>query len=142
MKFLLSERYRLELHWKKVIRAEDGIMKLEGAYFSGPALAQADKINNNDTIRLDFCSQLIVLVKNVYVADLKWGEVVYRKDGSILLKDARIEYDTSIKGIPNLEKKDHLVIDTSGHENEKHMYNLLYPTYVVDRDSKLYDYRR
>jgi hypothetical protein len=142
MKFLLSERYRLELHWKKALRPKAGKMHLTGAYFQGPALQQADKINNNDSIRLDFCSQLIVLVKNVYVADLKWGEVVYNKNETITLKNARIEYDPSIKGIPNLETKDYLVIDTSGHENEKHLFNLLYPTYVIGKDNEFYNYRR
>jgi len=142
MKFLLSERYRLELHWTKVLRPKTGIMHLTDAYFSGPALTQADKINEDDSIRLDFCSQLIVMVKSVYVGDLKWGGVVYNKNGTITLKNARIEYDPDIKGIPNLETKDSLVIDTSGHENDKHLYNLLYPAYVIDRDSELYDYRR
>ena len=66
----------------------------------------------------------------------------YTKKGNILLKSAMIEYDPDIKGIPNLRDKDYLVIDTSGHENEKHAFNLLYPTYVVDRDSELYNYRR
>jgi hypothetical protein len=142
MKFWLSERFRLELHWSKVLRPKAGEMHLVDAFFSGPALKQADKINSNDTIRLDFCSQLVVLIKSVYVADLYWGEVVYNKDETIGLKNARIEYDPKIKGIPNLETKDHLVIDTSGHENNKHLYNLLYPAYVVDKASELYNYRR
>jgi len=142
MKFLLSERFRLELHWDRVLRPKPGEMHLSGAYFSGPALKEADEINSNDTIRLDFCSQLVILIKSVYVADLYWGEVSYDKNGVVDLKDARIEYDPDIKGIPNLEDKDHLVVDTSGHENEKHLCNLLYPTYVVDRDSELYNYRR
>jgi hypothetical protein len=142
MRFLLSERFRLEVHWDKVLRPKDGEMHLVGARFEGPALDQADKINDNDTIRLDFCSQLITLVKSIYVADLYWGEVSYDKDKIVGLKDARIEYDPDIRGIPNLNNKDHLIIDTSGHENEKHLYNLLYPTYVVDGDSELYDYRR
>ena len=139
---MLGERFKLELHWKKVLRPKAGEMHLVDAYFSGPALAQADKINNNDTIRLDFCSQLVVLVKSVYVGDLKWGEVVYNKNKTVTLKNARIEYDPELKGIPNLETKDYLVINTAGHENEKHLYNLLYPTYVIDRDSELYNYRR
>jgi len=139
---LLGERYKLELHWKKVLRPKAGEMHLVDAYLSGPALAQADKINDNDTIRLDFCSQLVVLVKSVYIGDLKWGEVIYNKNKTITLKNARIEYDPELKGIPNLENKDYLVIDTAGHENEKHLFNLLYPTYVIDRDSELYDYRR
>ena len=139
---LLGEVYRLELHWKKVLRPKAGEMHLVGAYFSGPALAQADKINDNDTIRLDFCSQLVVLVKCVYIGDLRWGEVVYNKNRTITLKNARVEYDPELKGIPNLAAKDYLVIDTSGHENNKHLYNLLYPAYVIDRDSEIYDYRR
>jgi hypothetical protein len=118
------------------------MMRLIGAYFSGPVLAQADRINNNDSIRLDFCSQFVILVRNVYVADLKWGEVVYNKNNTITLKDAIIVYDPDLEGIPNLEKKDYLVIDTSGHENQKHLYNFLYPTYVVNKNSELYDYRR
>jgi len=141
MQFLLSERYRLELHWKKVLRPKAGEMHLVDAYFSGPALAQAEQINSNDTIRLDFCSQLITLVKSVYVADLFWGEVKYNKTQTVILKNALIKYDPALKGIPNLENKDYLVIDTSGHENEKHLYNLLYPTYVVNADSELYNYR-
>jgi len=139
---LLGERYKLELHWKKVLRPKVGEMHLVDAYFSGPVLAQTDKINDNDTIRLDFCSQLIFLVKSVYVGDLKWGEVIYNKNETITLKGARIEYDPELRGIPNLENKDYLVIDTAGHENEKHLFNLLYPTYVIGKDSQLYDYRR
>lgn len=142
MTFSLSERYRLELRWKKVLRPKAGVMHLVDAYFCGPALAQADKINDNDTIRLDFCSQLVILVKSVYVGDLRWGEVSYNKDEVIDLKNARIEYDPNIKGIPNLKDKDYLVIDTSGHENEKHLYNMLYPSYVISKDSELYNYRR
>lgn len=142
MKFSLGERYRLELHWSKVLRPKAGLIYLQDAYFSGPALAQAQKINNNDTIKLDFCQQMIVLVKNVYVVDLYWGEVVYNKDKTITLKNARIEYDPEIKGIPNLEEKDYLVIDTENHQVEKHAFNLLYSAYAVNKDGSLYDYRR
>jgi hypothetical protein len=141
-KFLLSEKYRLELRWKSVLRPKDGVMNLIDAYFSGPALAQAEKINNDDHIQIDFCSQFVVLVKNVYVATLFWGEVVYNQDGTIGLRNARIEYDSKVKGIPNLKNQDYLVIDTKDHENEKHMFNLFYPAYVVNQDDELYNYRR
>lgn len=140
--FMLSERYRLELHWSKVLRPKAGVMYLNDAYLDGPALAQAAKINPNDQIRLDFCPQMVILVRNVYVADLKWGEVVYNKNGTVTLKSARLEYDPKIKGIPNLESKDYLVIDTANHEESKHAYHLLYPAYVVNSDSELYNYRR
>lgn len=142
MKFLFSERYRLELHWSKVLRPEAGIMWLTGAYFSGPVLANAEKINDKDSIKLDFCSQLVILVKNVYVATLSWDKVAYNNNGTVSLKGAKLTYDPELKGIPNLANDDYLIIDTKNHENEKHLYNLLYPTYVLDRDSELYNYRR
>ncbi len=66
-KFLISERYRLEVHWKKVIYEREGVCNLKGAYFSGPALSDAEEVQSNDEILLDFYSQYIVLVKNVYV---------------------------------------------------------------------------
>jgi len=140
--FLLSERYKLEISWKKVLRPKAGVMHLVDAYFSGPALDQADEINGNDSIQLDFVSQLITLVKSVYIAKLSWGEVIYNKDKTISLKNAIISYDPKIKGIPNLENKDYLVIDTKDHENEKHIYNMYYPAYVVNKDSGFYNYRR
>jgi hypothetical protein len=141
MKFLLSEKYRLELHWTKIERPKPGIMTFEGVYFSGPALFQAEKINNNDSITLDFCLQYTILIKGVYVASFHWNEVVYNSDKTISLSNARLIFDPDLKGIPSLKDNDYLVIDTSGHENTKHMYNLLYPSYVVDGDSNLYNFR-
>jgi hypothetical protein len=142
MNFMLSERFRLEIHWNKTTRPEPGLILFEDTYFSGPALAQAEKINNNDNIPLDFCSQYTILIKGVYVAKFHWGEVKYNDNKTISLTNARLEFSPSIKGIPNLSDRDYLVIDTSGHENEKHLYNVLYPTYVVNEDSQLYDFRR
>ena len=82
--FNLSEKYKLELHWEGVSRPEPGVMLFKKAYFSGPVLAQAIKLNDGDKITLDFCSQHFVLINNVYVADLSWGKAIY-KDKFILL---------------------------------------------------------
>jgi hypothetical protein len=142
MGFLLAERYKLEIRWSKVLRPKAGIMIFEDAKFSGPALKMADPIKSDDSINLDFCSQYAIITKGVYTGRFYWKEAIYNKDGTISLKDARLEYDPSLKGIPNLEDKDHLVIDTRNHENEKHYFNMLYNTYVVNADSELYDFRR
>lgn len=140
-KFLLSERFRLELHWKKCIHSKAGEMHFVGAYFSGPVLKQAAKLQPNDHITLDFCHQTMIIVHNVYTATFAWDGVEY-KDDKIFLKAAILMYDEDLKNIPKLNDSDYLVIDTKNHENEKHVYNTLYPTYVVSRDSDLYDYRR
>jgi len=139
-KFRISERYRLELHWSKIERPEDGIMVLKGAYFSGPVLSQALELNDNDSIRLDFCTQYSILVSNYYVADLSWGKVEY--SGKIIrLADAIIKYSLQLDKADNIRDCDYLVMDTANHELNVHALNMLYTTYIIN-DADLIDYRR
>jgi hypothetical protein len=142
VKFDLSARYKLELHWKKTAYDKDGICKFTGAYFSGPALADAEKLNENDHIMLDFFSQYLYLVKGVYVAKFSWGPVSYNKDGSISLKKAVMTHDSELNRVPKLKGTDYLVIDTNGHDTERHPFNPVYKTYVVNEDTSLYKFGR
>ncbi len=137
-KFILSERFRLELKWKKAIYEMPGVCKLENAYFCGPALVEALQLNNNDNILLDFYGQYLILVKNVYVAKLSWGEVIYNSNNTITLKDAMITHDTELNKVPKLRNNDYLVIDTQDHVVEKHAFNMVYKTYVVNETTNLY----
>jgi hypothetical protein len=139
-KFIFSDRYRLELHWKSTAYERDGVCKLSGVSFSGPALVEADKINSNDNIMLDFFHQYIILVENVYVAKLSWGEVIYNKNGTISLKKAFIIHSTELNKVPKLSDTDFLILDTSNHESETHQFNPLYKTYVVNTDTQLYKF--
>lgn len=141
-KFSLSEKYKLEIHWSKAVYKNEGRCELKNAYFSGPALMQADKINDNDSIMLDFYKQYVVITKNAYVGKFSWVEVVYNKDNTVSLKDATITHDTELNRVPKLENSDHLIIDTKGHETETHAYNLVYKTYVVNEDTTLYKFNR
>lgn len=140
-KFSIAERYRLELHWNKAVYDKPGNCILQKAYFSGPALSDAVQLNNNDYIMLDFYSQYLVFVKNVYVAKFSWGEVIYNSDKTITLKDAKITHDTELNRVPKLRNQDYLVIDTSDHVTEKHGFNLLYKTYVIGGDNEFYNFR-
>jgi len=140
--FAISERFRLELHWSKILRSKAGEMHLIDAYFSGPVLKQAEKINSNDHIQIDFCSQFLVLVRSVFVAKFSWGEVSYHKDNKVYLKNAIITHDPMIEGIPSIDDTDYLVIDTKNHENEKHLHNMFYDVYIIGKDNNLHDYRR
>jgi hypothetical protein len=142
VKFDLADRYRLELHWKKVIYEQPGMCKLTGAYFTGSALADAEKLKANDHIMLDFFSQYLFLVKGVYVAKFSWGPTIYNKDGSISLKKAFITHDTELNRVPKLKNTDYLVIDTSNHSTELHPFNFVYKTYVVNEDTNLYKFGR
>jgi len=141
-KFLLSEKYRLEFHWKKVKYECEGICNLEKAYFSGPALLDAEEVLPNDEILLDFYSQYIVLVKNVYVGKLSWSAVKYNKNNIISLTDAKITHTTELNRVPKLNNNDYLVIDTRNHEAAVHMFNLTYKTYVVNKAGEPYNFKR
>jgi hypothetical protein len=141
MGFLLSEKYRLEIHWDSVEKDKDyGVLYFRGAYFSGPALNAADKINGKDEIKLDFCSQYTILVKNVYIATFAWEGVTY-KDKKIYLNKAVLSYDRDVEGIPTLKNNDYIVIDTRNHENEKHYYNMFYPAFAVNKENEMYNFR-
>lgn len=139
-KFLLSEKYRLKLHWKKASYEREGICKLEGARFSGPALQIANKINDNDSINIDFYKQYIILVKNIYVAKLSWGEIKYNRNGTISLKNAVLKHDTELNRVPKLKDTDYIVIDTKNHEEAVHHMHLVYDSYVVNENGVLYKF--
>ena len=138
-RFVFSDRFRLELHWRNIVYEQEGICKLNNAYFSGPALAEADRINDNDNIMLDFFHQYIVLIENVYVAKFSWGKIIYNNDNTVTLKDAIVSH-TELNNVPKLSDTDYLVIDTSDHETETHKYNLVYKTYVVNTQTELYKF--
>ena len=140
--FVLSNRFKLELRWSKILQSKAGEIHIVDAYFTGPALKQADKINNNDYIQIDFCSQYIVTVRGVFVAKFSWGEVNYSQDNKVYLKNALITYDPMIEGLPKIDHTDYLVINTRNHENEKHLYNMFYDVYIIGKDNGFRDYRR
>jgi hypothetical protein len=137
-KFDLSDRFRLELHWSDILYNIDGVCDFTDAYFSGPALSEAVKLNDEDFIYLDFYRQYISLVRSVYVVKFSWRGVKYEKDGIIKFDNSKMEHATELNRVPKLKKNDYIIIDTSDHEDEKHQYNLLYKTYVVNEDTQLY----
>lgn len=138
--FLLSERYKLELHWKEAVYEKEGVCKLKDAYFSGPALRIAQKINGNDNINIDFCRQYLIFTKFVYVAKLSWGNVVYNKDGTVSLKNAILLHDTELNKVPKFKNTDYIVINTENHEENVHHFNLVYESYVIDENGVLYKF--
>jgi len=139
--FLSKERFKLELRWSNVEYIEDTKCLLKDAYFSGPALQIAQKINNNDHLMLDFYSQYIQLVKGTYVGKFSWREVNYQKD-NVFLNNAILEHDTELVTVPILNNNDYFVIDTSDHEISIHSQNLVYKTYVISEENTLYRFEK
>lgn len=140
--FMISEKYSLELHWGTVIYEAEGYCELVNAYFSGPALSIAEKMNDNDYINLDFSEQYPIITRNAYVAKLSWKTVNYNKDGTVTLNNAYISHDTDLHKVPKLSDRDYIVIDTKDHESETHHFNLVYRSYVVNEDYVMYSFKK
>ncbi len=142
-KFLLSEQFKLELHWKDAVYDQPGVCRLEGAYFTGPVLQVAAKIDANNHMMLDLYSQYITLVKGAYVLKFLWDEVVYSEDNlKVFLTNARLEHEIDLNSTPNLSSLDYFVIDTSDHEISVHRYNLVYKAYLINSDNTLYRFNK
>ena len=140
MKFRISEKYRLEIYWGKVVYEQEGIAKLEECYLSGPALKEVEEINQKDHIDLDFTKQYIVFVPSYYVARLSWNGAK-QASNRIYLKDVSLE-NKHINSVPNLNHDDFIVIDTKDHEDERHEHHLTYSSYLIKSDGDLYKFRR
>jgi len=139
MKFRISERFRLELHWDTVKYETEGEALFTGCRFIGPVLKEVSQVLPNDSMALDFANQYIVFVRHFYIAKLSWGEVRHNPE-AIYLYNAILK-NKYVNSVPKLYSDDHIVIDTSGHENEKHQYNLVYPSYLIRYDGELYNFK-
>lgn len=136
--FLLGEKYRLDVKWEDV-EYKEGVCIFKGAYFSGPVLQFAEKIEPNNTMALDFFKQYFVLVDNVYIGTFSWGEVTYKED-MVLLSNCTLSHKSELHKVPKLKKRDMLVIDCKLHERETHDFYPTYKTYVVNSDTQVYNF--
>ena len=134
----LEDKYKLELRWQK-IRYEDNICLLEGAYFSGPVLSRAEKIEPDNSIELDFYKHYFIIVENVYIGKLSWHKVEYLKD-KVFLYDCRLTHKSEVNKAPKLLDSDMLIIDCKLHERETHDFYPNYNTYVLNENTQVYQY--
>ncbi len=139
MSFLISEQFKLEVHWEDVLYNQEGRCGLIGAYFSGPALKIAQRINDEDHMLLDLYSQYITLVKGAYVLKFEWSGVEYKDDeGIVMLSNTYLTHNEDLNTTPKLNKTDYFVIDTSDHEFSIHKNSLVYKTLTIKEDHSRY----
>ncbi len=137
---LLANKYRLELHWSKALFEVEGTVKLIKAYFSGPALNIANKINENDEIIIDMTTQYLVFIPYFYLANLSWKTVVYNKDGKRVYLNDTVIVNKHVNSLPKLEDSDYFVFDVANHEEEIHRFNPNYTAYLVNEGGELYSF--
>lgn len=141
MSYLCREKYRLELHWDKISYSNENIVLLEGAYFSGPVLRDAVKLEAPDFIDLDLTPQLIVVGGSYYIIRLSWSGVSYSEDGTLIyLKEAFFKNDY-LKSIHKIQDNDFVLINTEKHEESTHAYYLVYDSQLIRHTKEPYNYR-
>jgi hypothetical protein len=136
--FQLGEKYRLDFSWDDVIYV-DNTCKFVNACFSGPVLQFAEKIESNNFMLLDFFKQYFILVDNVYIGKLSWGEVIYNEH-RVNLVNCILTHESELHKVPKLEKTDILIIDCKQHERETHAFYTTYKTYVSNKDLQVYNF--
>lgn len=136
--FSISEKFRLEVHWRKVKYSQKGVVKIEGCYLSGPVLSEVEQLNENDFIKLDFVNQYFIFVKHYYIAKFSWKTVRHTQT-KIFLGDVVLE-NTNLNVVPKLQNDDYIVIDTKNHKSETHDNYLTYIAYLLKSDGLLYNF--
>jgi len=141
MHYLCREKYRLELHWEKLRYHTDEVIVLEGAYFSGPVLKDAVKLEAPDFIDLDLTPQVITVLDSYYIVRLEWSSVEYGADGRIILGGATLK-NAFLKTLHKIEDSDFVVINTEKHEEATHAFHLVYASQVVKGNKDPHTYRK
>lgn len=139
MEFSISDKYRLELHWARARYNLDNIVLLDECYFSGPVLREIWQLNQKDHIDLDFANQYIIFLDYFYIARLSWEGANHTTD-KILLGNVTLK-NLNLNVVPKLNDADYIVVDTKDHDDYKHQFNLVYPSYLIRNDGTLYDFR-
>jgi len=136
----LENRYSLELHWDKV-EYKKGVCYFYNAYFCGPVLKLAEKISADDNIHLDFYKQYYVVVENIYIGKLSWGDVVY-KENKVFLDKCKLQHKTELNKAPKFSINDYILIDCSNHDREIHDFFTTYKAQVINQDTQVYIYEK
>ena len=136
----MKEKYKLYVCWNNVEYLGNSIIRLSGARFFGPALKIAAHINDNDSISLDVTSQCIEVLNGWEIATLRWGSVASQTASEVSLNDAVLVSD-KIAASRLLSRGDRLLIDTENHEDDKHIFNFVYKTKIINEDTYIHTYR-
>lgn len=137
--FSISEKFKLEIRWNKIVYEQEGMAKLIGCCLSGPVIKEVAEMNQEDAMKLDFGNQYLVFVPYFYIATLYW-KGMRRSEDKIYLDNVLLTND-NVNSVPKLGDNDYIVVDTEGHEDEKHQFSLVYPSYLIRFDGEKYDFR-
>lgn len=128
----IREKYRLGLRWANIDKNKEDVCSLFGACFFGPVIKEIKDIKDNDSIVIDFTPQYNNIISSYYFVTLKWGSASLARE-KIYLRDVYL-VGNYVSEISNISETDYILVDTEDHEEDVHMFNLVYKGYVVNVD--------
>lgn len=138
---VIREKYKLVLSWDRIDVVDDNLAVLHGARFSGPALLEAAKLQDSDSIDIDLTSQHVDLIGTWNVVTFSWSGVNYSGDGTVVFSHATLR-SPEIGKVRGFSNTDRFVINTEDHEESKHPFVFVYTAYIEGADSQPYNYKR
>jgi hypothetical protein len=129
----IIDGYELYFEFGK-INYNGNIAFLNQTYFYGAALKRAKKLNEKDSIKLDFSQQHQIFIPNsFYIATLSWQGLRYGQDDIIELFNCQLEHE-KVGTLKNLTPEEFFIIDTYKHEERVHAKNLVYNAYILNSE--------
>jgi hypothetical protein len=137
----VKEKYKLFLNWEGIEYLDETTAKLKGAFFSGPALKIAAKIDPSTYLDMDLTPQNLTVLGSYYIVRLSWKEVRYFSEQKVGIEEVFLR-NKDLKSLHKLGNKDSILINTEKHEEKLHPYNFLYESYTIKPNGEEYKYSK
>jgi hypothetical protein len=129
------DSYKLYFRWNG-LHYDRGVTSFIKAWFYGPVLLGASKIQDNDFLDLDYTKQNLntglFVPKDFYIARLSWKTVTYIED-IVLLEECKLSHNKA-GSLSNLKEGSSFLIDCSNHDETRHAKHLVYPAAVLNTE--------
>jgi hypothetical protein len=136
----IKQKYTLYFDWEN-IRYEDSVAAFDRAFFHGPVMENANRIEPNTYIDLDFTPQNLsscglFIPENFYIARLSWGDVKYHEDNVVELFNCTLSHN---KGgtLRNLQDGQYFILNCERHEETIHHKFLTYEVWVMNNEDNV-----
>jgi len=133
----IPKQYLLIITWDDIVNHDDGSLTIKNAKMSGPALADAHEIAEEDSIRLDLTEQAYVVIPTPHIMTLSWKGRSYVGNGTINLNNCKLSAVT-FGSEKRFDKNDRLLLDLSEHDEKRHYYNFLYRGVIAKANKETY----
>lgn len=126
IKWHINEAAKMWIKWTAAEHQGNGLIKLKGCTFYGPVLSDLVKIEDNETMSLDFTHHFIVLVPKPYLVKFRWDRVVEQNPSKAMIEGAEL-LDQELGCLKIAKDSDRMLVDFTGHRLEDQQRGFIKP---------------